>query len=116
MSQAIEDVRVAGTSWNDQFEAACSFLVGNNQELRLIRETDNEWDHNAIAVIGIWSDGSGSVEAQLGYVPAGIAEEIASRYEGTIPLHASLRSLSQPDVGFFPEIRIDIWVGNPPLQ
>ena len=51
---------------------ALKFANGNNQELKLQRETDNEHDPNAIRLIGV----AGLHEYFIGYLPKELSEQI----------------------------------------
>nr|MBS0021188.1 HIRAN domain-containing protein [Gammaproteobacteria bacterium] len=91
-----ENVAIAGVSWNERGVDARNFVLGQHQELQLRREPDNEWGCNAIAVIGIWSNGKGRSKAQLGYVPEDLAAEVALQYGHSVSLYAALRAHSPP--------------------
>lgn len=106
-----EDVNVMGTRYHKR---AADFAGRNDRQVYLKWETDNEWDHNAIQVMGTWTDSSGKrFEGQLGYVPKELAEEIANAYGDSIPLGATIKNIHDPGYPV-PEIRIDIRLEDSP--
>ena len=107
-----EDIEVRGISYEFRDQTANKFMKGNNQEVRVFWDSDNEWDPNAIQVNGRWVDEDGqSHEGKLGYVPKEIAEEIIEEYGDGMTLNAKLKRVIDP--GFpLPKIFIDLELEN----
>lgn len=59
--------------------------------LALVREPDNEFDYNAIAVYHIGGDGKAF---QLGYIGAELAEEMAERLDDGAPVTARITDIT----------------------
>ncbi|MBI2816196.1 MAG: HIRAN domain-containing protein [Acidobacteria bacterium] len=101
------DVKVAGTSRRQK--ELVRYAYGTGQAIELEPEPNNEFDSNAIKVVGCWTDLSGkNCREQLGYVPKEMAAVIAHDLSGS-------RIAATPEVVFLPEgdksggLRINIW-------
>lgn len=72
-------IAVAGTYY--QADKAATWLIQEPIGIELERDTNNKHDKNAIKVwgINISKDGSNTIKYHIGFVPADIAEEIASK-------------------------------------
>ena len=92
-------LKVAGISHRQ--EAAQQFAQGDQQSLKLEPEPSNQYDRNAIRVIGVWSDSSGEEKStHLGYIEKDLAR-LLTRYVPRVL--ARLRSIFLGDQ--------DGWVG-----
>lgn len=111
---AIKGVAVAGISQPEASKNAAHFIAGINRSLTLVREPGNEYDKDAIKVIGSWAQRdkpSFFGSRQLGWVPREVAREIAKDKMFTgIELLATVRALFPPSSGGSPGIRMDIWI------
>ena len=112
-----EYVKVMGTSINPAKKHAKAFALGNNQSLVLEKDPLNEYDKNAIRIIGLWVDHSGSHREQIGWVPKEISMEIARMIPGE-PIGATVKSIFLPKDDKNAGFRIDIWCrrGLPTLR
>jgi hypothetical protein len=109
--QLCHNIKVVGISRPMPKAAATHFLSKQSSECRLTLERDpaNEFDCNAIKVVGTWKDGRGITHsAQLGWVPREDAREITKEAPEE-PLGASLQGFFPPKLGRSPGIRMDIW-------
>lgn len=104
------NVSVAGISQPEQQAAAVQFLSDESTacSLSLERDPHNEFDRNAIKVIGSWSDRKGIAHtARLGWVPRDVAAEIASKARDG-PLGACLQGYYPPRLWRSVGLRIDL--------
>ena len=100
-------VAVAGIS--ERTSVAESFFCGANQRITLARDPKNEYDENAIKVLGAWDDSSGSPQQdQLGWIPKDAAKEIAKDYPDK-PLIGTIEVIFLPSEGKSGGIRINVW-------
>lgn len=78
---------------------ATAFLKGRNQWISLRREPQNEYDHNAIMIIGHWENRFGwKKSAHIGYVPREDAALIATYPKSLLlELKVQLKNIWQPD-------------------
>ena len=100
-----EYIPVAGTSFKK--DDVARFIYGGDRSLSLKREVVTAKDGsetNALAVYGQWTDGDGSHEAHLGYVPQDVNEEL-----GDTPCGVRLEAMFRPEAGKNPGIRMSIW-------
>jgi hypothetical protein len=105
-----ENVEVAGISRPETSASAVAFMRGTGHDLRLERDPGNAFDANAIKVIALWRDHAGAEvrEAQIGWVPADLARQIAE-VAPERPLAVALRVMFLPRPGNSPGLRFDIW-------
>jgi len=104
-----EHVTVTGTSRREYSDLARSFVLGNNQCIALQLDPDNQYDQNAIKVIGIWQDKKGNKNReQIGWVDANIVKEISEIAKKAI-LSATIKTLYKPRDDKDAGIRIKIW-------
>ncbi|MCM3572515.1 HIRAN domain-containing protein [Mesobacillus subterraneus] len=104
--KAAEFVPVVGISMNNRTETAIEFIKGTDRRIELQKEPDNEYDKNAIVVVGHWVSDGESKSGKLGYLPKEIAAKLAKLDE----LRATLKVMYTPineenAIG----IRIDVW-------
>lgn len=104
-----EYINVAGISQPEYQKVTLSFIHGKQREIELERDPMNQYDPNAIKVIGTWVDESGvRHREQLGWVPAKTAKEIAENYPDA-RIGASLEAIFLPREGKSAGLRIDVW-------
>lgn len=95
--------KIAGITHNHRQEFIKFFTEG--QELIAVRQPENEFDRNAIAVF----DGI----RQLGYIPKGVAEQIAPKMDfgSCVTIHvACITGIDQPYQGV--NIKVSIYPEN----
>lgn len=104
------NVPVAGVSFHEARVNAGAFLSGRGRSLLLERDPGNQYDPNAIKVIGRWRGAKGSEnEGQIGWVPKEIAAKIA-RQAKDVPIYGAIKMLFKPEKGKHPGIRFEVWV------
>ncbi len=85
-------------------KAAQRFATGNQQRLKLKPEPSNEYDPNAISVIGVWKDSSGQERtAHIGYLNKNLAR-VLTRSGYAQRVLARLESIFQNE-------RDNTWIG-----
>lgn len=100
---------VAGISHQPAQRNAEKMIAGTDWALELEREPKNEYDADAIAVMGLWKDSSGkSHRARIGYVPHETSKLIA-KVAPKANLEVSLQMLIKPRPGRSPGVRMNIW-------
>ncbi len=107
---------VAGVSFNES--AADCFVLGTSQHLELLREPGNQFDKNAIAVLGSWIDSSGEVRRRimLGHLPREVAAGVAARGPDA-EIAAALRIMFIPMDGKGAGLRLNVWArGEIPVR
>lgn len=101
-----EEIPVAGISYKN--DAATQFVMGVNREILLERDPDNEYDPNAIKVIGVWDDLDGEHRAQIGWIPKVQAGAIAYKHRDK-PLVATIEAIFKPHRDKGIGLRINVW-------
>lgn len=89
---------------------AIAFIKGKDQSLEIAFEPRNQFDPNAIAVLGITKGFFGPKKRRIGYIPAEIAKSIAdsSSFSSISP---RLRQIRLSDDGFC-AVQIDLIIAN----
>lgn len=105
----VEYVEVAGVSHDEARRNAEAFIQGTSRRVELERDPTNQYDRNAIKVIGVWRDSQGTEHrGRIGWVPSVVAKDIAVKNPST-PIGATIKTMFKPRKGKGPGIRIDIW-------
>lgn len=105
----LDFVSVAGISKGTQLIYAEQFIEGSDRSLTLEHDPTNEYDRNAIRVMGRWRSDSGKHRLrQIGWVPRDFARRIARKCrDGEVA--ATLVGFFRPHGDKSPGIRMDIW-------
>jgi hypothetical protein len=100
----------------EEDDTVAAFLRGSEQRLELESDPLNNTPRT-IKVLGLWRDASGEQRwGCIGWVPRIVAEDIMLSH-ATVPLEATLRTISRARLGHEPEIRFDLWYTPvPPRQ
>lgn len=85
------------------------FIRGDNRRVELEREPDNEYDENAIRVIGMWEENGADRRAHIGYVERKTAQRIAENYPEA-EMTAFLYTIFKPRPGRSAGLRLDVFV------
>ncbi|MCK9326101.1 MAG: HIRAN domain-containing protein [Bacteroidales bacterium] len=104
-----KDVAVAGISYRQN--TALKLIEGSGRKIVLEKEPDNEYDKNAIKVLGKWVEGDKYKTEQVGYVPKEVAAEIAKKYPDN-KLEGCLRVIFKPTKENSAGIRFDIYAAS----
>lgn len=98
--------KVVGLTFNKQYpkniySIAKDFALGNDSIL-LVREIDNEFDSNAVAVY--------HGQEQIGHIPAKLAAFIAPQIDSGIKWYAAIESIVvSPNNSNNPGLKITLW-------
>lgn len=103
-----EFIPVVGISREDTKRNAEDFIKGSYRKIELKKEPNNQFDKNAILVIGHFKQKGDEFSLKLGYLPAETAKEISDKYSDT-PIKATLKVMYTPIGRKCPGIRLDIW-------
>ena len=99
-------VKVAGISHPPAKQNAEAFIAGSARRVTLERDPGNEFDPNAVKVMGSWVDASDSSRnGRIGYLSAALAKKI----KPDIDLAATLHTMYQPHGDYSAGVRIDTW-------
>jgi hypothetical protein len=104
-----EFVPIAGIAQPDWQHNATAFIAGAGRRVELLREAHNPADPNAVAVIGHWEESGTQRSGKLGYLPADVAEVIATNHAET-PIGATVVVMYLPRDGRGAGIRLDLWM------
>jgi hypothetical protein len=97
------NMAVAGVSF--RLGEVTAFVFGNEQSLTLVAEPTNQYDPNAIMVMGSHQDNDGKWhEEHIGYVPKKLAATVKAD-----ELIVKLKTMFVPFQGKSPGIRMDLW-------
>jgi hypothetical protein len=98
-----KNMAVAGVSF--RLGEVTAFVFGNEQSLTLVAEPTNQYDPNAIMVMGSHQDNDGQWhEEHIGYVPKKLAAEVKAD-----ELVIKLKTMFVPYQGKSPGVRMDLW-------
>lgn len=98
-----KNMAVAGVSF--RLGEVTAFVFGNEQSLTLVAEPTNQYDPNAIMVMGSHQDNDGQWhEEHIGYVPKKLAAEVKAD-----ELVVKLKTMFVPYQGKSPGVRMDLW-------
>ena len=103
---ALYGVKVAGLSRPEYSGAVLGLFTGANRRLRLQREPRNEYDKNAIEVIGLWGT---SKSGKIGYIPRDIAEELAPLMDNGETVVATIDKIILHRPGEWFGLELSIW-------
>jgi len=107
-----ENLTVVGISFKDKIDAVMNFVYGRKRSIVLVREPDNEYDSNAIAVHGVFHDDEGQhFSGHIGYIPKQYAKKWVDR-----DIEPQLSIIYMPTKEKGPGIRIHIWESSDLMQ
>lgn len=97
-----KNIAVAGVSYRK--EQVDNFVFGQEQSLSLKAEPTNQYDPNAIMVIGHWTKGSVKHEEHIGYIP----KKMAAKLDAS-EIIVVLKTMFVPYKGKSAGVRMDLW-------
>lgn len=102
-------IPVAGISHDEAKVNATRMIAGTSRRIELEQDPTNQYDPNAIKIIGVWTDPGGEeCRGRIGYLPADIAGHVV-RHGLTEKLGVTIESMFRPRDGKSPGMRIDLW-------
>ena len=104
-----EYVEVAGVTYEGRQATLQAFIDGSARRIELVRDPDNEFDPNAVRVVGAWTGLGGDEQTGLlGWLPKEVAAELAAKHQN-VPTSATVETMFRARVGKSAGLRIDVW-------